>query len=150
MNLEYELTYHAALKEPVAVGEGPYGNRVVVEVIGGRCEGKRVNGKVLTGGADWLLIGPDGWGRLDVRAQMLTDDGAAIYVSYHGVLEMNAKVQAALAAVDGTDYPDQYFRTAPRLETGDPRYAWVNHTLFVAAGRIRPGRVVEYKVYRVT
>jgi len=148
MNLEYELTYHATLKEPVPVGPGPYGTRIVFEVTGGSVEGPRLKGRILSGGADWLLVGPDGWGRLDVRGQMLTDDGAAIYISYYGLLEMNDKVQRAVAGGDGTGYGDQYFRTAPRLETGDPRYGWLNQTLFVAEGRVAPGRV-EYKVYRV-
>lgn len=150
MNLEYECTYHATLKEPVNVGSGPYGTRMVFEVTGGRFEGPRLNGQLLTGGGDWLLVGPDGWGRLDVRAQVLTDDGAALYVSYFGVLEMTDQVQQAAAASGGTEYGDQYFRTAPRFETGDARYAWLNHTLFVGEGRLRPGRIVEYKLYRVT
>ncbi len=150
MNLEYEFTYHATLKEPVNVGAGSYGMRLFYEVTGGRFEGKRLNGKVLTGGGDWLLVGPDGRGRLDVRAQLLTDDGAAIYLAYYGVLEMNDKVQRAITAGSGTDYGDQYFRTNPRFETGDPRYAWLNQTLFVAEGHIAPGLIVEYKVYRVT
>jgi hypothetical protein len=150
MHLEYEFTYHATLKEPVTVGAGPYGTRLVFEVTGGSVEGPRLKGQILTGGADWLLVGPDGWGRLDVRAQVVTDDGAAIYLSYFGILEMNEAVQRASAEASGTDYGDQYFRTSPRFETGDPRYAWLNHTVFVAAGHLRPGRIVEYRVYRVT
>jgi Protein of unknown function (DUF3237) len=148
MNLEYEFTYQATLKEPVAIGLGPYGTRMVYEVTGGSFEGKRLKGNVLTAGADWILVGADGWGRLDVRAQLLTDDGAGIYVAYYGLLEMNEKVQRATTAGSATDYGDQYFRTNPRFETGDPRYSWLNHTLFVAEGRIVP-HAVEYKVYRV-
>ena len=151
MNLEHEFSYQATLKAPLDVGPGPYGTRLVVEVTGGRFEGKRLNGKILTGGADWLLAGSDGFARLDVRAQLVTDDGAAIYLSYFGVLEMNAKVQAALAdPAMGTDFADQYFRTNPRFETGDPRYAWLNQTLFVGEGRVLPNRTVEYRVCRVT
>ena len=149
MDLEYEFTYHATLKEPVNVGPGPFGTRMVFEVTGGRFEGPRLKGQIVTGGADWLLVGADGWGRLDVRAQFVTDDGAAIYVSYYGLLEMNEKVARATAETTGTDYGDQYFRTSPRFETGDPRYAWLNHTLFVAEGRVLPGPAVEYRVYRV-
>ena len=48
-----------------------------------------------------------------------------------------------------SDFDDQYFRTTPRFETGDPRYAWVNTSLFVARGRVHPS-AVEYEVYRVT
>jgi hypothetical protein len=39
---------------------------------------------------------------------------------------------------------------APRLETGDERYAWVNQTVFIADGRVHPGPTVEYRVHRVT
>ncbi|KIU16031.1 DUF3237 family protein, partial [Mycolicibacterium llatzerense] len=40
--------------------------------------------------------------------------------------------------------------TTPRLECGDPKYAWVNQTIFVGQGRIQPGPVVEFQVFRVT
>ncbi len=150
MNLEYEFSYRASLKPPLAIGPGPYGTRLFVEVTGGSVEGNRLKGKIMTGGGDWLLAGADGFGRLDVRAQFVTDDGAAIYVSYFGILEMNEKVQQALADPNrSTDYRDQYFRSAPHFETGDPRYAWLNQATFVAEGHILPGPTVEYKVYRV-
>jgi Protein of unknown function (DUF3237) len=151
MNVEYEFSYRASLKPALPVGAGPYGTRLVVEVTGGSFEGERLKGKILTGGADWLLAGADGFGRLDVRLQFVTEDGAAIYVSYFGLLEMNAKVQQALADENATtDYGDHYFRSAPRFETGDPRYAWLNQSLFVGEGHLLRGRTVEYKVYRVT
>jgi hypothetical protein len=150
MKLEHEFTYHARLKPPLDVGTGPFGQRLYFEVIDGAFEGTRAKGKITSGGGDWLLAGADGFARLDVRAQLVTDDGATIYLQYFGLLEMNEKIQAALTADAGTDYGDQYFRTNPRFETGDPRYAWMNQTLFVAEGHIRPGRTVEYKVYRVT
>jgi hypothetical protein len=150
MNLEYEFSYRASLKPALAVGPGPYGTRLFVEVTGGSVEGNRLKGKIMTGGGDWLLAGADGFGRLDVRAQFVTEDGAAIYVSYLGILEMNEKVQQALTDPNrSTDYRDQYFRSAPRFETGDPRYAWLNQAMFVAEGHILPGPTVEYKVYRV-
>ena len=37
------------------------------------------------------MIGPDGYGRIDVRLQIVTDDGAVLYVTYTGLLEMNEK-----------------------------------------------------------
>jgi hypothetical protein len=78
--------------------------------------------------------------QLDVRAQLLTDDGASLFVQYNGLLEMNQKVTDALAKGASTDYGDQYFRTTPRFETGDPRYAWLNQSVFVAEGRLGPGQ----------
>jgi len=46
-------------------------------------------GDLIGGGGDWLLIGRDGLARVDVRLQLPTDDGAAIYITYFGVLELN-------------------------------------------------------------
>jgi Protein of unknown function (DUF3237) len=149
MNLVLEFSYFATLKPPVEIGTGPFGTRRFFEVIDGAVEGKRLKGRVLTGGGDWLLLGPDGYARLDVRAQFLTDDGAPVYVHYNGLIQMNQRVTDALAKGASTDYGDQYFRTTPQFETGDPRYTWLNESVFVAEGRIGPGRV-EYKVYRVT
>ena len=83
MNLELEFSNRAEVKMPVMVGPGPYGNRLYFEVVSGSFEGKRLNGKMLTGGGDWLLAGEDGFARLDVRTQFLTDDSAVIY-SYYG------------------------------------------------------------------
>ena len=93
----------------------------------------------MTGGGDWLLVGPDGMGRLDARAQIETHDNAVLDLTYEGVIEMNERVQTALAEGAETAYEDQYFRTTPRLETGDERYAWVNQTVLVGQGRIYPG-----------
>ena len=89
------------------------------------------------------------FGRVDVRLQFKTHDGASIYVQYFGLLEINQTVAQALATGGGTRYEDQYFRTAPRLETGDSRYLWVNESLFLARGHVVEGAKVEYEVYRV-
>jgi Protein of unknown function (DUF3237) len=149
VNLEFAFTLFGSLKPPVEIGAGPFGTRRYFEVLGGKVEVGRLNGRVLSGGGDWLLVGSDGFARLDVRAQMVTDDGASIYANYYGLLELNQKVAEAVANRNSTDFGDQYFRTTPRLETGDPRYAWLNQSLFVGEGRLRPG-AVEYRVHRVT
>ena len=150
VGLEHECTYWAQLKPPFEIGQGPYGARTFFEVVEGEVSGERLNGKLLTGGGDWALIGPDGWLRLDVRVQIETSDGARLLMSYYGVLQVNEAVQQALGAGGGTDYGDHYIRTTPRFETGDPRYTWLTQTVFVGAGHLRPGLIVEYEVFRVT
>jgi hypothetical protein len=147
MHLIQECTFTASLKPPLPVGNGPIGTRMYYEVTGGVVAGERLRGKVL-GGGEWALIGPDGFLRVDVRAQLETHDGAFIYVQYVGLLEMNEAVQRATLTGDGTAYGDQYFYTNPRMETGDPRYAWVNTTFFVGEGHLLPGLGVEYRVWR--
>ena len=150
MDLVHEFTYDATLAAPMMIGNGPYGTRTFFAATGGRAKGDRINGTLVGGGGDWLLIGSDGWSRLDVRAQIQTDDGAVLYMTYSGLLQLTDKVMAAVATMtEETAFDDQYFRTTPRLETGDERYAWVNQTMFISRGRLLPGGV-EYEVYRVT
>ena len=147
MNLVQECSFKAMLKPPVPIGAGPIGTRMYYDVIGGEVTGERLRGKVL-GGGEWALIGQDGFLRIDVRVQVETHDGAYLYIQYVGLLGLNDAVQRALATGGGTDYGDQYFFTNPRIETGDPRYAWVNTTFFVGEGRVLPGLGVEYRVWR--
>ena len=115
MELVHEFTFNARLAPAVAVGEGPFGARRIREVLGGEVSGERISGKLGTGGSDWVLVGPDGWGRLDVRLTILTDDGAAIYVQYFGVIEYTEGALAANAGERSSEYEEHYFRTAPRL-----------------------------------
>jgi hypothetical protein len=150
MELIHEFTFTAELNESVPVGHGPFGERRIREVLRGTVTGERIRGTVGSGGGDWVLVGPDGYGRLDVRLTIHTHDGAHIYVQYFGVIEYTQAALDANAGVASSDYGDHYFRTAPRLETGDERYAWVNHTLFIADGRLHPGPVVEYRVHKVS
>ncbi|WP_052378610.1 DUF3237 domain-containing protein [Polycyclovorans algicola] len=148
-NLIHEFSFTSQLSPPLEIGPTPVGVRMVFPAGPGTVTGERLRGTFLSG-ADWLLVGNDGFGRVDVRGQIETHDGAFIYIHYHGFLEMNETVGGALQSGAATQFADAYFRTSPRLECGDPRYAWVNHTLFVGAGRLLKGGTVEYKVYRVS
>jgi len=145
MELVHEFDYHGSLNPPVL-----FGSRMFVELVGGEVTGKRLNARLLSGGGDWLVIGSDGWGQVDVRGQMSTSDGASIYIHYTGLLELNDKVLTATATGVGTDWGDQYFRTTPRFETSDERYSWLTTSLFAAEGRLKDGGGVEFKVFRIT
>jgi hypothetical protein len=147
-SLEYLMTYRADLEPPVEIGAVPSGNRRIFDVKGGSFEGPRMRGKLLASGGDWLLIGNDGVGRLDVRGTLESDDGARIYLQYHGVVVIDEKIAKALATGVESQYGDSYFMTQPRFETGDPRYAWLNSAVCVAEGRLLPN-AVEYRVFQV-
>lgn len=146
--LEELFTLHATLRAPIDVGPVPSGTRQVFDVTGGTVTGPRLTAKVLPSGGDWLLIGNDGVGRLDVRALVETEAGARIYVQYHGVLVLNEAVASALASGGETQFGDTYFMTAPRFETGHPDYAWLNAIVAVGQGRLLPG-AVQYRVFEV-
>lgn len=148
MKLVHLMDYHAELKPAVNVGAGPLGARSFGEVTGGEFEGPKLRGKLLSGGGDWILVDANGVGHVDVRVIFETNDGAHIYAQYYGTLEMNEKVMTAFATGGDTEFGDTYFMVAPRFETGDERYAWLNRKVCVCEGRIRAGGVA-YRAYTV-
>ncbi len=150
MRLEPLMNLHGELRMPPAdLGATPAGRRLIVDVAGGSFDGARLRGRVLPGGGDWLLIGADGIGRLDVRITLATADGALIYVQYHGVLEVNDTVLGALTGGGETAFGQFRFFSAPRFETGDARYAWLNGIVAVGQGRVAPNHCVEYRIHEV-
>jgi hypothetical protein len=142
------LHLHADLKPPVQVGAGPNGTRQIFDVTGGHFEGPGLEGSVEASGGDWILIGADGVGRLDVRATLRTADDALIYVQYPGVAVFNEAVIAALGSGGETQFGDTEFFTQPRFETGHERYAWLNSVVAVGEGRLLPN-AVAYNISRV-
>lgn len=149
MKLKPLMTIHADLKAPVDVGKGPYGQRTIFDVTAGTFKGEKLSGTILPSGGDWILIDDQGVGHLDVRITLKTDDGALLYVQYHGVLEMTEAVMTAIAGGKPTEFGDIYFMTQPRVETGDERYKWLNNIVAVAEGRVVES-AVEYQVYEVS
>lgn len=121
------------LGEVTLIGDTPQGVRRVVQVVGGRFEGEVLRGSVL-GGGDWSLSGSDGALRLDSRTTLKTDDGALILLQHRGVRHGPPEVMEALLRGDAVVPSDYYFRTAMQLETGDPRYAWLQRRLVVGVG----------------
>jgi hypothetical protein len=148
--LLYEV--HFELAPPVGVGPTPEGFRAIYAVTGGTLKGERINGKVLpAGGADWARIRPDGSIAIDVRCCAETDDGALIYITYYGRLNIPPEKQAAVLDMTASTRPDPseyYFRIAPLFETASEKYAWLNGILAVGIGRVVQGGVV-YSVYAV-
>lgn len=111
---------------------GPFGNRVVAGIRDGRWDGERLRGNIVGPGGDWAMPGPGGAMLLDVRQVVVTDDGAVVYVTYHGRADRSR----------GT------YTIAPTFETSEERYAWLNLVQAVGKGRLVDGRIV-YDVYEV-
>ncbi|MDF1731013.1 MAG: DUF3237 domain-containing protein [Minwuia sp.] len=131
------------------IGRGPFGRRVVAEVSGGTVNGPRIKGSIMPGTAgDWVLIADDGTFYLDVRLTIETDDGARIYMTYHGTRHGTPEVLARLDRGEDVDPSEYYFRTVPFFETGDERYAWMNRIVAVGLGDRTP-RGPFYSVHQV-
>lgn len=147
MQLVEEFTFNVQVADRLSIGDGPIGERAIFEVLGGEVTGERIRGRML-GGADWALIGADGFLRIDSRSQIETHDGANLYLQYRGLLGLNDTLAAALRNGVGTEFGEQYCYINVRIETGDERYRWVNTTFFVGEGRANPDGGVQYRVWR--
>jgi hypothetical protein len=146
--LEFLYEISAYLESPLAIGENPHGNRQIAPVAGGSFEGPRLQGKVLPGGADWVLIRPDGVGEIDVRATLQTDDGALIYVTYRGYLTKILELFPRWAAGEQIPREEYYFVITPYFETGAAQYAWLQQVVAIGMGSLIPGGV-SYQVFAV-
>jgi hypothetical protein len=117
------------------LGRTLLGERRIVPIAGGEVEGPRLHGRILSGGSDWQLVGPDGTALLEARYTVETYDGALVYVRNlgirHGPPEVLERIQRGGEAVDPAEY---YFRSTPRFESGDERYAWLNRIVAVGSG----------------
>jgi hypothetical protein len=112
------------------IGPVPHGTRVTFPITGGSFEGDRLRGKVLPYGNDWTVKRPDGIVELDLRITLEADDAALIYMTFEGIRD------------DGAPGAP-YFRTLPRFETAEPKYAFLNRLLAVGKGEIRGGGPVH-------
>ncbi|MBN8871204.1 MAG: DUF3237 domain-containing protein [Rhodospirillales bacterium] len=142
------MTLKLAVNGMQAIGAGPNGNRRVGLVAGGTFEGERLRGKVLPGGADWIIARPDGVTTLDVRLVLETDDGATIGMTYRGLRHGPAAVMDKVNKGEFVDPSQYYFRTAVAFETAAEKYAWLNGVIAIGTGS-RPPEGPVYDVFEV-
>jgi hypothetical protein len=129
-------TLDVTLADPIMVGEGPAGFRVIYEVLEMTVEGDRLQGTMLgRAGADWVTVsGPVG--TIDVRCTIQTDDGAIVLAQYQGRTDLSGGPGSSPIYV------------APRFETADPRYVWLNAVQAVGKGML-DGSQLHYEWYEV-
>jgi hypothetical protein len=142
------FTIHAELDEMMTLGPTPYGERRIIGIRGGTVAGRKLNGRVLPGGADWQIVRADGAADIQARYTIETDTGARILVNSDGLRHGPPDVLARLARGEDVDPNAYYFRTAMRFETGDRAFAWINRILAVARGT-RLALAVKLDVYEV-
>ena len=147
--LTHSFSLRVELSDPIELGGGRAGQRRIVPIIGGKATGSDIQGSILNLGADWQTIFSDGAAQLETRYAIKTHDGVVIEVVNVGTRHGPPEIMAKLSAGERVDPGNYYMRTCARLETGDARYNWVNHTLFVCAG-IRHKSAVEIDYYKVS
>ena len=139
--LVHTADLHVLIAPPIAIGETPEGLRRVIPIVGGTVKGPRLNGVVLSAGADFQVIRPDGYTTLEARYVLRLDHGALVYVVNTGVRFGPPEVMARVASGEIVDPDDVYFRTTPRFETAAPDYQWLTRPLFLATGARYPDYV---------
>ncbi len=148
MNLVYEFTMRFAVNVPPGELESlSVGRRLVYSAESGSIDGERIKAKFASG-VGTTLIGADRFGNFEIRARFITDDNAALYLTFEGFLEFSDKAIRGHAPGASTEFGDPKIHITVRLESDHPKYSWVNHTVFVGEGRFAADGF-EYKVYRL-
>ena len=130
------------------LGDTPYGERRIINILDGTVAGARLNGKVLPGGADWQIVRADGIVHLHARYTIETDGGGLILVDSEGYRHGPAEVMAALARDETVDPKLYYFRAFMRFETAARQVSWLNRILAIGYGA-RENRAVRLDVHEV-
>lgn len=146
--LEHVCDLVVELSPPHEMGAALAGTRRIIPIVGGTARGPRINGRILDVGADWQTVQAGGVAQLDARYAIETDDGAVIEVVSQGIRHASAQVAARIAAGEAVPPSEYYMRTAIRLDSGHPDYAWIARSIYVADGG-KVGNTVRLAVYRV-
>jgi hypothetical protein len=147
MPAEHLFDMHVNL-EPAQAIATPIGIKMVFITTGGTIEGAKLRGDILPGGGDWLLIGTDSVGRVDVRATIRTHDGVLINYEARGIIKIPAGGLDRLADGEVLPFEETYIRTTPTFETSDQRYAWLSEIVTVGYNILSPHHI-DYRIYRV-
>jgi len=142
------ICIEAELAAPLLFGKSPYGERRVINILGGTISGPRVAGKILPGGADWQLIRADGVADILAKYTFQADSGGLVLVTSAGLRHGPPEVIAKLARGEAVDRSLYYFRTMVRFETADPALDWLNRILTIAIGE-REQMKVKLDLYEV-
>lgn len=142
------LLIHCQLESILKFGVTPYGERRIINILGGTVEGPKLKGRILPGGADWQIVRNDGVVDLRARYTVETDSGAHILVNSEGLRHGPPEVMERLARDETVDPSLYYFRAFMRFETADPAASWLNRILTIGFGS-RENKAVRLAVHEV-
>jgi Protein of unknown function (DUF3237) len=144
-----EIKFLASLKTSLReqlIGRVPDGLRINWYVEEGSFAGPDVSGIVLPGSGDWMRIREDGIALVNVRASLQTSDGARIYATYSGILDLGSDGYAR--AILGEFAPFPPIVVSPVFQTSDTRYSWLNRLQCTGVGRVDTAtRSYELDIY---
>jgi hypothetical protein len=147
--LEFLARVRAEVEAPQLLGQTLVGERRIVPIVAGEIAGPQLRGTILPGGADWQVVCADGTALLEARYTVATEDGALVYVRNLGLRHGPAEIMERIQRGEEVDPGEYYFRSTPRFEAGDARYAWLNRIVAVGSGA-RLANEVHLDIYAVT
>lgn len=130
------------------LGPTPHGRRRIVPILSGTVKGERLNGEVVSGGADWQYVRADGVLELEARYSIRTRDGTEIAVTNRGMRRAPPDIMDRLARGEAVDPSLVYFRTVPVFESPAGLHQWLNESLFVGTAARFPDSV-QIRVFEV-
>ena len=142
------FAFQIEVKPPSIIGATPGHDRRVGEITGGRFEGERLRGRILSGGSDWQSLRADGAITLNVRLVMETDDGALIGMTYGGMRHGPKEVLDRIARGEKVSPSEYYMRATPYYETASEKYDWLNRIVSIAYGHRMAGGAI-YQVFEI-
>jgi hypothetical protein len=140
--------FQIEVKPPSIIGATPGHDRRIGEITGGRFEGERLSGKILSGGSDWQSLRTDGTTTLNVRLVMETNDGELIGMTYLGMRHGPKEVLDRIARGEKVSPSEYYMRATPYYETASQKYGWLNRIVSVAYGHRMAGGAI-YQVFEI-
>src|SRR5580692_4220762 len=140
--------FQIEVKPPSIIGATPGYDRRIGEIAGGRFEGERLQGKILSGGSDWQTLRADSTTTINVRLVMEADDGDLIGMTYLGMRHGPKAVLDRLAHGEKVNPSEYYMRVTPYFETASKKYDWLNRIVSVGYGHRMSGGAI-YHVFEV-
>jgi len=142
------MVFFLEVKKPYVIGKTPGADRRIAEIPGGRFEGERLRGRILSSGSDWQTVRDDGATTINVRTVLETDDGHLIGMTYRGVRHGPKDVIEAIARGESVNPEAYYMRVVPVFETASEKYGWLNRIVAIAHGhRLATGAI--YNVFEI-
>lgn len=124
-------------RDLISIGAGPAGDRTIGELSAFDVVGDRLTAHLRgVAAADWGVTSAAQVWSPDVRLVIETHDGATVFVAYQGRIDLSG----------GWDDANIYI--APRFETSDERYLWLNTVQAVGKGRVTEAGL-RYEWYEV-
>jgi hypothetical protein len=126
----------------VSLGMTPYGERRVVQIMGGEMTGDGMSGQVVAGGADWQVMRSDGVLDIDAHYMIRMSGGELVEIRSQGYRHAPPDIMAKMARGEAVPRDAYSFRAVIRFQTGGASFAQLNRTIAIAQGEREPGRVI--------